>query len=115
MSRGISIQVILTSENEDTLQYEVLASGWNQPSPDSKVGMLSVNITKNKLSFSPENDWQNEVFYIPEIKELQNQNYVMPEHQLLNENFRIWNYHLIRAIWRLINDPKYKEKVWLYH
>lgn len=117
MSRGISLQAILKKEESNKLEYEIKAGGWGHKSIDQKVGSVIIDHNTQKLSFITLNDWKNELFFIPKLEDLLQTRYEMPDisSDQLNKHYRIWNFHLIRALRRVLTNSKYKEKVWFYH
>ncbi len=117
MSRGISLQAILKKEESDKLEYEILAGGWGHKDINQKVGSVMIDHNIQNLSFVTLNDWRDELFFIPKLEDLLQIRYDIPDisSDQFNENYRIWNFHLIRALRRVLTNPKYKQKAWFYH
>ncbi len=114
MSRGFSLRVCRTKSMGSTSTYAVFASGWDQPHPDRQVGEIAIDYVRKSCDFVPMNDWEGERFFFPELDEILRAGDDVEHQGPLNQTYGWWNMRLIHAIYRILNNEKYKEEVWFY-
>lgn len=114
MSRGYYLKLHLFSENDVRSEYQVTASGWDQPQEKDEVGSLIIDLRTRKIEFHAKNEWVNEQFDFPELDTIINKELAANPHKSINKKYGWWHMRMISSVRKLLTETEDKNEIVSY-